>query len=66
MERYRLTRGTLIGTVWHDRGSVVGAEGRHAEHLVKSGAALPLTAPVEQAAAPAQSQASRATAPRQR
>lgn len=47
----KLTRQQLLGDVVRPKGHVFPAEGRYAEQLVKSGAAVPVPAPVETASA---------------
>lgn len=60
----KLTRDQLIGSSVVAEGQVVNAEGKYAETLVRSGAAVPVTPPIETATP--EPRAERATSPRQR
>lgn len=46
----KLTRGQLVGNVWKAEGEVFQADGKYAEPFVRSGAAVPVSAPVQTAA----------------
>lgn len=64
MSHLRITRPTLVGDRVREPGDVIPATGRYAELLVKAGAAVPFSPPIETASAEPRSE--RATSPRQK
>jgi hypothetical protein len=62
--QFKLTRDLLVGSTIQSKGDIVQADGKYAEALVRSGAAVPVAPSVETATVDPKGE--RATSPRQR